>query len=123
VDGIIVSNHSGRQLDHAATPLDVLPAISAEAGSMTVMIDSGFHRGTDVLTGLGLGASLALVGRPFLFAAALAGEAGVEHAISLLAHEIDTDMALLGLHRLAELDRNMLINPRSPPALAATPSR
>lgn len=112
-DGIIVSNHGGRQLDHSATPLDVLRTIRAKAQDMTVMIDSGFRRGTDVLTSLALGARLAFVGRPFLFAAALAGEAGVKHAISLLAQEIDTDMALLGLHNLQELREDMLIAVRA----------
>ena len=80
VDGIIVSNHGGRQLDGAVAPLRVLPGIAAQAGGMTVMMDSGVRRGTDVLKALALGAQFVFVGRPFLYAAAIAGEAGVRHA-------------------------------------------
>ena len=63
-------------------------------------MDSGFRRGTDVPKALALGADFVLIGRPFLFACALAGEAGVQHAIGLLSSEIDTDLALLGLTEL-----------------------
>lgn len=108
VDGIIVSNHGGRQLDGAVAPIRVLPEISAAAGDMTVMLDSGVRRGTDVLKALSLGASFVFVGRPFLFAAARYGEAGVRHAAMLLAEEIDRDMALLGVSRLDELDPSLL---------------
>src|SRR3989337_2503159 len=101
VDGIIVSNHGGRQLDGAVAPLRVLPGIVAEAGAMTVMLDSGIRRGTDVLKALALGAQFVFVGRPFLYAAAIAGEAGVRHAINLLRDEVDRDMALLGITTLA----------------------
>src|SRR5581483_9138318 len=104
VDGIVVSNHGGRQLDKAVTPLQVLPGIAAESGDMAVIVDSGFRRGTDVLTALALGADFVLVGRPFLFAAAVASEAGVLHAIDLLAKEIDRYMALMGIRSLDELE-------------------
>ena len=107
-DGIVVSNHGGRQLDAAVSPMQVLEEIKAESGAMTVIVDSGFRRGTDVLKALALGADFVLLGRPFLFAAALAGEQGVRHAIGLLRHEIDTDLALLGLARLDELEASML---------------
>jgi L-lactate dehydrogenase (cytochrome) len=109
VDGVILSNHGGRQLDYAVSPIQVLPAAMAEARGMTVMIDSGFRRGTDVLKALALGAQGVFVGRPFLFAAVYAGEAGVQHAISLLAKEIDRDMAMLGLHRISEMRPELLI--------------
>lgn len=102
-DGIIVSNHGGRQLDHASAPLRVLPDIVAEAGDMPVMMDSGVRRGTDVLKALALGAKFVFVGRPFLYAAAVAGEAGVAHAVKLLREEIHRDMALLGVSRVDEL--------------------
>ncbi|WP_428377043.1 alpha-hydroxy acid oxidase [Lichenicoccus sp.] len=108
VDGIVVSNHGGRQLDGAVSPMDVLPEIRGESGAMTVFADSGFRRGTDVLKALALGAHCILIGRPFLFAAALAGEAGVEHAIRLLAKEIDTDLALLGLDAIDQVDAGIL---------------
>lgn len=112
-DGIIVSNHGGRQLDGAVAPLRVLPGIVAQAGGMTVMMDSGVRRGTDVLKALALGARFVFVGRPFLYAAAIGGEPGVGHAIKLLRDEIDRDMALLGVTTLAEMGRERLMNARS----------
>jgi L-lactate dehydrogenase (cytochrome) len=113
VDGIIVSNHGGRQLDGAIAPLRVLPGIVSQAGGMTVMIDSGIRRGTDVLKALALGAHFVFVGRPFLYAAAVAGEAGVRHAIKLLHDEIGRDMALLGIATPADLRREHLMHARS----------
>ena len=105
VDGVIVSNHGGRQLDGAVAPLRVLPGIVAEAGAMTVMLDGGVRRGTHVLKALALGASFVFVGRPFFYAAAVGGQPGVAHAIRLLRDEIDRDMALLGITTLAEMTR------------------
>ncbi len=112
-DGIIVSNHGGRQLDGAVAPLRVLPGIVAQAGGMTVMMDSGIRRGTDVLKALALGANFVFIGRPFLYAAAIAGEPGVRHAIKLLRDEIDRDMALLGITTLADMRRERLMDARS----------
>lgn len=103
VDGIIVSNHGGRQLDGAIAPLRVLPEIVA-ATRLPVMIDSGFRRGTDVVKALALGAKFVFVGRPFTYAAAVAGEAGVAHAIRLLADEIDRNLAMLGIRDCAGID-------------------
>jgi len=111
VDGIVVSNHGGRQLDGAVSPMDVLPEIKAESGDMAVLIDSGFRRGTDVLKALALGADFVLIGRPFLFASVVAGEAGVQHAISLLSKEIDIDQALLGLADIGDAQPDMLRKP------------
>jgi L-lactate dehydrogenase (cytochrome) len=113
VDGVIVSNHGGRQLDGAIAPLRVLPGIAAQAGAMTVMMDSGIRRGTDVLKALALGAQFVFVGRPFLYAAAIAGEAGVRHAINLLQDEVDRDMALLGITTLADMRRELLMDARA----------
>jgi L-lactate dehydrogenase (cytochrome) len=113
VDGVIVSNHGGRQLDGAVTPLRMLPAIAAQAAGMTVMMDSGIRRGTDVLKALALGAQFVFVGRPFLYAAAIGGEAGVRHGIKLLREEVDRDMALLGINTLAEMTRDRLVDMRS----------
>lgn len=107
-DGVIVSNHGGRQLDGAVAPLQALPSIVSVAGDMTVMIDGGLRRGTDVLKALALGADFVFLGRPFLYAAALAGEAGVAHAIDLLSQEIDRDLALLGCPDIATLDARFL---------------
>lgn len=103
IDGVIVSNHGGRQLDGAVAPLRALPGVKAEAGSMTVMMDSGIRRGTDVLKALALGAQFVFVGRPFLYAAVVAGDEGVAHAIKLLREEIDRDMALIGIPSLAQM--------------------
>lgn len=96
-DGIIVSNHGGRQLDGALAPIVALPAIRDAVPDIIVMLDSGIRRGTDVLKAIMLGADFVFVGRPFLFAAATDGEAGVRHAMGILRDEIDRDMALLGV--------------------------
>ena len=108
VDGVIVSNHGGRQLDGALAPLRALPGVKAQAGSMTVMMDSGVRRGTDVLKALALGAQFVFVGRPFLYAAVVAGDEGVAHAIRLLREEIDRDMALIGIASLADMGAQRL---------------
>ena len=108
-DGIIVSNHGGRQLDGTVSPLRVLPEIAAVAGDLPVMFDSGVRRGTDVLKALALGACFVFVGRPFLYAAAIGGEPGVRRGIDLLSQEIDRDMALLGINTLAEMRAELLM--------------
>ena len=109
VDGLIVSNHGGRQLDGTVSPLRVLGAVIAEAGGMTVMMDSGVRRGTDVLKALALGAKFVWVGRPFNFAAAIAGEAGVAHAVAILQGEVLRNMQLLGVNRVSELSPDYLV--------------
>jgi L-lactate dehydrogenase (cytochrome) len=109
VEGLIVSNHGGRQLDGTVSPLRVLNATIAEAGPMTIMMDSGVRRGTDVLKALALGAKFVWVGRPFNYAAAIAGEAGVAHAIGILKGEITRNMALLGVNSIAELGPDRLV--------------
>ncbi len=108
-DGIIVSNHGGRQLDGTASPLRVLPDI-AERVPIPVMIDGGVRRGTDVLKALALGASFVFVGRPFLHAAAVAALPGVLRCAEILRTEIDRDMALLGLASLSSLQAIDLID-------------
>lgn len=108
IDGLIVSNHGGRQLDGSLSPMRALPAIVEAAGKQTVMIDSGFRRGTDIIKALALGARFVFVGRPFNYAAAIAGEAGVAHAIKVLSEEIRADMGLLGINRLAEITTDHL---------------
>ncbi len=109
-DGIVVSNHGGRQLDGAASPLEVLAEVKAVSGEMTVIADSGFRRGTDVLKALALGADLVLIARPFLFASVVAGEEGVAHAIRLLKREIDIGLALLGLARVDDVTSSVLLD-------------
>ena len=114
VDGIMVSNHGGRQLDYTVAPLRMLPAVVAEAGDMTIMMDSGIRRGSDVLKALALGAQFVFIGRPFLYAASIAGAAGVHHGAKLLRDEISRNMAMLGISSLAEMKRDLLVPARGP---------
>jgi L-lactate dehydrogenase (cytochrome) len=108
VDGVIVSNHGGRQLDCTVSALRTLPEIAARAQGMTVMLDGGIRRGTDVLKALALGAQFVFVGRPFLYAAIAGGEAGVQRALTLLRDEIDRDMALLGIRSISEISSDLV---------------
>jgi L-lactate dehydrogenase (cytochrome) len=108
-DGIIVSNHGGRQLDGAVSPLRVLPGIVEVAGDIPVMMDSGIRRGTDVLKAYAMGARFVFVGRPFMYAAAIGGEAAVAHAIGILAEEVHRDLGLLGVNSPREMTRGMLM--------------
>jgi L-lactate dehydrogenase (cytochrome) len=107
-DGVILSNHGGRQLDGTVSPLRTLQEVRANVGDMTVMMDSGIRRGTDVLKAAALGADFVFVGRPLIYAAALAGQAGVAQVIELLKTEIDSDMALIGVSRLGDLSADYL---------------
>jgi L-lactate dehydrogenase (cytochrome) len=109
VEGIIVSNHGGRQLDHTVSPLRVLPAIKEAAGSVPVMLDSGIRRGTDILKAYALGADFVFVGRPFNYAASIAGVDGVKHAFALLQGEVNRGMGQLGITRLAEIGPHHLM--------------
>jgi len=113
VDGVIVSNHGGRQLDYSSAPLRVLPGIAAQAGAMTVMMDGGIRRGTDILKALALGAKFVFVGRPILYATAIGGDVGLRHAIKLLREEVARDMALIGITSLAEMRQELLMHARS----------
>jgi len=108
VNGIIVSNHGGLQLDVAISPLHVLPQIVSEAGSMTIMIDGGIRRGTDILKALALGAKFCFKGRPFLYAASIAGSDGLDYAFQLLSSEIQRDMALLGINNLTQINSDFI---------------
>lgn len=109
VDGLIVSNHGGRQLDGAVSPLHVLSSVVQACPDIPIMLDSGVRRGSDVLKAIALGARLVFVGRPFGYAAAVAGRAGVAHGIALLQQEVSRNMAMLGITRLDELsaDRHL----------------
>lgn len=109
VDGIMVSNHGGRQLDFTVAPFRALQAVASEAGNMAIMMDSGIRRGSDVLKAIAMGAHFVFVGRPFLFAATVAGEAGVHHGAKLLKDEISRNMAMLGITTLAEMKRELLV--------------
>lgn len=108
IDGVILSNHGGRQLDGALSPMRVLPAAVDLAGDMPIMIDSGFRRGTDILKAIGLGARFVFIGRPFNYAAAIAGEAGVDHAIDLLRTQLRADLGMLGLLNPREMGHDVM---------------
>ena len=108
VDGVIVSNHGGRQLDYTVSSLRTLPEIAAEAKGMTVMLDGGIRRGTDVIKALALGAQFVFIGRPLLFAAVAGGEAGVQRALTLLWDELDRDLALLGIRSISEISSDLV---------------
>jgi L-lactate dehydrogenase (cytochrome) len=107
-DGLILSNHGGRQLDGTIAPLDALPAVRAAVPELPLLLDGGIRRGTEVMKALALGAASTFTGRPILFAAAAAGQAGVERALAILQAEIDRSQALLGTRTLAEVDRTHL---------------
>lgn len=109
MDGVIVSNHGGRQLDGATTPLRMLPSILDQFKDGPVMLDSGVRRGSDVLKALALGARCVFLGRPFNYAGAVGGPAGVDHAISLLEQEVSRNMAMMGVNTVDELKPESLI--------------
>jgi L-lactate dehydrogenase (cytochrome) len=107
-DAVIVSNHGGRQLDTTVSALRVLPDVVAACKEIPVIVDGGVRRGTDVLKAIALGARFVFVARPFNYAAAIAGDAGVAHAIRLLGSEVDRDMAMLGVRNIAEMSGRYL---------------
>jgi isopentenyl diphosphate isomerase/L-lactate dehydrogenase-like FMN-dependent dehydrogenase len=109
VDGIIVSNHGGRQVDGAVATLDALPKVCDAVGDrVTVLLDSGIRRGPDVLKAVALGARAVLVGRPYAYALASDGEAGVRQVIRTLMADIDLTLALCGRTSIEELDESLL---------------
>jgi isopentenyl diphosphate isomerase/L-lactate dehydrogenase-like FMN-dependent dehydrogenase len=109
VDGIVVSNHGGRQLDGAPASLEVLPEIvDAVGGRAEVLLDGGIRRGADVVKALALGARAVMIGRPHLYGLAVGGEAGVGRVLDLIRGEIDKTLGLLGVPRIADLDRSAL---------------
>jgi len=104
VDGIVVSNHGGRQVDGAIAALDALPAVAEAVGSrLTVLFDGGIRGGADMLKALALGAQAILIGRPYVYGLALGGEAGVRHVLRSLRTDFELTMRLAGLSRLSEL--------------------
>ncbi len=106
-DAVIVSSHGGRQLDRAAVPLEVLPAIVDAVGDrIEVLLDTGIMHGADVVAALALGAKGCLVGRAYLYGLMAGGERGVRRAIAILEEEITRTMRLLGVTGIEELDRS-----------------
>ncbi|MDX9740449.1 MAG: alpha-hydroxy acid oxidase [Gammaproteobacteria bacterium] len=109
VAGIAVSNHGGRTLDTLPATIDALPAIAeAVAGRVPVLLDGGVRRGTDVFKALALGATAVMVGRPCVAALAVAGAAGVAHALHILRAELEVAMVLAGCRRLSDIDRSRI---------------
>lgn len=104
VDGIVVSNHGGRQLDGVAAGVTVLPeVVEAVGGRVPVLVDGGIRRGTDVLKALALGAAAVLVGRPTCWGLAVAGEQGVAEVLGILRAELENAMALAGVRSVVEI--------------------
>ena len=109
VDAVVVSTHGGRQLDRAITSADALEGIvEAVDGRCEVWVDGGIRRGLDVLVAVALGATGVLIGRPFYWALAAGGRAGVERAVEILQDELETAMALLGCTSMSEVSRDLL---------------
>lgn len=109
VDGIVLSNHGGRQLDGAVSGVELLPAVAAEVGDrLTLLVDGGFRRGGDVLKAIALGAHAVMIGRAMLYGLAAGGEAGAGHALDLLRAEMDRAMLLLGCGSIADLGRHLV---------------
>jgi lactate 2-monooxygenase len=109
MDGVIVSNHGGRQVDGSIASLDALPDVVAAAGDrVEVLFDSGVRTGSDVVKALALGARAVLLGRPYIYGLGLGGEAGVRHVLRSLLAELDLVMALSGCASIADIDSHLL---------------
>jgi 4-hydroxymandelate oxidase len=115
VDGIIVSNHGGRNLDTLPAAIEALPRIiEAVQNRVPVIMDSGIRRGTDILMALALGARAVLIGRPYAYGLAAAGAEGVERVVRILRQELERAMALSGRRSIAEIDSSVLWQKHSP---------
>jgi isopentenyl diphosphate isomerase/L-lactate dehydrogenase-like FMN-dependent dehydrogenase len=109
-DGIVVSNHGGRQLDGAVASLDALPAIARRVnGQAEILLDGGVRRGSDVVKALCLGAKAVCIGRPYVYGLAARGPDGVRHVLQILREEISRAMTLMGVDRLEDLDQSWLL--------------
>ena len=112
VEGIVVSNHGGRQLDGTPAPIEVLEDIAeAAAGSAEILVDSGIRRGTDILKALALGARAVLVGRPYIWGLAVNGAVGVKQVLDLLREEFMIAMGLAGCVTVNEINRELIFRP------------
>jgi L-lactate dehydrogenase (cytochrome) len=109
IDGVVVSNHGGRQIDGEIASLDALPAVVEAVGDrMTVLLDSGVRTGSDVIKALALGAKAVLIGRPYVYGLGLGGEDGVRHVLRSLLAELDLSMALAGCRRPGDIGPEVL---------------
>jgi isopentenyl diphosphate isomerase/L-lactate dehydrogenase-like FMN-dependent dehydrogenase len=115
VDGVVVSNHGGRQLDGAVATLDALPAIAQRVGGrVQVILDGGVRRGSDVVKALCLGADAVCVGRPYVYGLAVSGSAGAERVVEIFREEIQRTLTLMGVRDLKELDASWLVPADTP---------
>ncbi|MGH9860939.1 MAG: alpha-hydroxy acid oxidase [Candidatus Acidiferrales bacterium] len=113
-DGIIVSNHGARNLDTAPASIEALPLVAeAVASRIPILLDGGIRRGTDVMKALALGAQAVLIGRPYLWGLAANGADGVRAVVEMLRRELEVAMALCGVTRLREINREILWHPPS----------
>jgi (S)-mandelate dehydrogenase len=113
-DGIILSNHGGRQLDSDVAPIEVLPDVVAAVGNrLEVMLDGGFRRGSDIAKAIALGARAVGLGRAPLYGLAAAGEAGALRALDILKSELDRTLALLGCSRIDDLSPKFVQGPHT----------
>jgi isopentenyl diphosphate isomerase/L-lactate dehydrogenase-like FMN-dependent dehydrogenase len=112
MDGVVLSNHGGRYLDSAPAPLQVVPEVRRAVGDrLKIVIDSGARRGADIVKAIAMGADLVMSGRPTLYGAAAAGEAGAYRALEVFQTEMDRVMAQLGLNRVDEISPHIFWNP------------
>lgn len=111
-DGIVVSNHGGRQLDSALSSIEALPAVVDRvggSGGVPVYLDGGIRRGSDVVKALALGATAVGIGRPYVYGLAVGGEDGVAHVLEIFREEIARTLTLMGVRDIAELDRSHIM--------------
>jgi isopentenyl diphosphate isomerase/L-lactate dehydrogenase-like FMN-dependent dehydrogenase len=108
MDGVVVSNHGGRQVDGAVAALDALVEVRDAFPDAVVLMDGGIRTGADILKAVGLGADAVLLGRPYAYALAVGGQRGVEELLQNLMAELDLNLALVGAHSVSELDRSWL---------------
>ena len=108
-DAVMLSNHGGRQLDHAVSPIDLLPeVVDAVGGKTSVIVDGGIRRGTDILKAMALGADACSIGRAYLYGLGAGGEQGVTRAFQMLEAELRVAMTLAGARTVKEIDSSMV---------------
>jgi (S)-mandelate dehydrogenase len=108
VNGVVLTNHGGRQLDGSITPFEMLPELTKYRDRITLIVDSGFRRGSEVAKALALGAHAVMIGRATLYGLAAGGEAGASHAIDILRTELDRVLGQIGCRSIAELSPELL---------------
>ena len=109
VQGIGLSNHGGRQLDDAPSPIELVEPVAQEVqGRAAIICDGGVRRGSDIVKAIALGADACSIGRPYLYGAAAAGERGVDHVLQFFREGLERTMALTGRRSIAEIDRDVI---------------